>query len=150
VPSPRAARFVTVLSLLVLAAMGGLLVPQFRATQQTLREKALAADLTFLNRALKQFAEDHGGALPGMQDGLLDQDLLRRQLTLPSTADGAIAPNGPFGPYLKAGVPPNPMNDSDELKVVTAEVMPAPDGTTGWVLHVPTARILSNARPLAR
>jgi len=150
VPSPRAAKFVTVLSLLVLAAMGGLLVPQFRTTQRTLRENALSADLSYLNQVLRRFVDEHGGALPGMQDGLLDQDLLRRQLTLPTTSDGSIAPNGSFGPYLKAGVPSNPMNGSNELKVVTSEVLPAPDGTTGWVLHVPTARIYSNARAFER
>ena len=138
------------MSLLVLAAMGGLLVPQFRATQGALRENALAADLNYLNQALRRYVDEHGGALPGMQDGLLDQDLLRRQLTLPTTNDGSVAPNGSFGPYLKAGVPSNPMNGSNELKVVTTEVMPAPDGTTGWVLHVPTARITSNARTFER
>jgi type II secretory pathway pseudopilin PulG len=139
-------RIVTWLSVLVLLGTGGLLVPQYRATERRLRERALAVDLEFLNQAVRKYADQHGGSLPGLQDGIVDPDLLRRQLTLPSTSDGAITPNGPCGPYLKAGIPPNPWNDSSEIKVVTATALPPPDGTTGWVLHVPSRRILPNAR----
>jgi type II secretory pathway pseudopilin PulG len=146
VPFPRPARVVTILSLLVVIAMGGLLLPRYRATERLLRERALAADLDHLNDALQRYTKEHGGTMPGMQDGFVDHDLMLRQLTLPSTTDGAIAPNGPCGPYLAAGVPPNPWNDSAEIKVVTATTLPPPDGTTGWILHVPSGRILSNAR----
>jgi type II secretory pathway pseudopilin PulG len=153
VPSPRAARFVTIVSLLVLLGTGGMLVPQFNQTRRQLRERALQVDLDCLNQAVKRYATDHGGTLPGLEDGMISPDMLRRQLTLPSTTDGEITPNGPFGPYLKAGIPPNPWNDSSEMKVVTAPNLPPPDGTTGWVLHVPggvmrlpNGRIASNAR----
>jgi len=146
VPSPRAARFVTVLSLLVLFGTGGMLYPQFLTTKRQLRERALQVDLDFLNSALKRYTADHNGALPGLEDGLISQDMLRRQLTLPSAEDGEITPNGPCGPYLKAGIPPNPWNDSSEIKVVTSPALPPPDGTTGWVMHVPSGRIVSNAR----
>jgi type II secretory pathway pseudopilin PulG len=150
VASPRLTRVLTLLSLLVLAAMGGLLVPQLRSTERRLRDRALEADLRVLNQALKGYCDDHASNLPGLEDGALDQDLMRRQLTLPSTPDGTIAPNGPCGPYLKAGIPPNPWNGLSELKVVTTASVPPPDGTTGWIVHVPSQRILSNARETER
>ena len=145
VSSWRPAKIVTILSILVLLGTGGLLVPQYHATERRLREVALEADLDYLNHAIKRYATDHHGSLPGMEDGMVDHDLMRRQLTLPSTSDGSIAPNGPCGPYLKAGVPPNPWNGSNEIKVVTTTTPPPPDGTTGWVLHVPSKKMLSNA-----
>jgi hypothetical protein len=141
---------VTLLSLAVLLTTGGLLVPQFRATRKQLRDHALAVDLDCLNQAVHRYVEEHGGALPGLEDGLINHDVLRRQLTLPSTSDGAITPSGPCGPYLKTGIPPNPWNDSSDIKVVTSPGLPSPDGTTGWVLHVPSNRIVSNARELER
>ncbi len=143
--SRSAARVLTLLSLLVLVALGGLLVPEIRTTERRLRERALEADVKALNQALRRYGDEHQGALPGFDDGVLDQDLLRRQLTLPSAPDGTIAPNGPCGPYLRTGVPPNPWNGSSELKVVTTVTVPPPDGTTGWIVHVPTRRVLSNS-----
>jgi len=138
------------LSLLVLLGTGALLVPQYHSTQDRLRERALAIDLQCLNEAVRRYVADHGGNLPGLEDGLIDHDVLRRQLTLPSTSDGAITPTGNCGPYLRAGVPPNPWNGSNDIKVVTAPQLPPPDGTTGWVMHVPSGRIVSNARTAER
>ena len=47
---------------------------------------------------------------------------------------------------LKAGIPPNPWNGSSDVKIVSTAALPAIDGSTGWVFHVPTGQFVSNAR----
>jgi hypothetical protein len=147
VRSPRNTKKLLLLIALVAVGLGGALVPAFFHARVEIRRSALATDLRFLNGASKRFRDQHAGKVPGIdEDSNVDEERLVRQLTLPTDARGQVLPGGPFGPYLKAGIPPNPWNGSSDVKIVSTAALPAIDGSTGWVFHVPTGQFVSNAR----
>jgi type II secretory pathway pseudopilin PulG len=143
----KSTRILIGVAALVVVGSSGVVVPGFFHSQRELRRTALATDLRFLNAASKHYRDEHGGAIPGVDDdGSIDEQRLVRELTLPMDERGRVMSNGRFGPYLKVGIPPNPWNGSGEVKIVTTGVVPPPDGTTGWMFHVPTGQFSSNAR----
>src|SRR5262249_30629400 len=102
--------------------------------------------LRMLNDAVARYRADHGGALPGIGlDGNVDEELLVRQLVLPSASDGAVLPRGRYGPYLPAGLPHNPFNGEDSVRKERAENQP-PDDTSGWLYVTNDGQFRSNAR----
>jgi type II secretory pathway pseudopilin PulG len=132
-------------SVLILGALSALTLPGFERLERDLSQREHALDLETLNSALARYRADHGGRLPGQNDGEWDRVRVTRQLTLPTDADGNLHPEGRCGPYLEAGVPPNPLNGSAEIRIELGSALPSPDGSTGWTLHVPTAAFVSNA-----
>lgn len=144
---PHTSKALLLVLLLVSGGLAGVLVPDFFRAQRQLRRAALATDLRMMNEAAKQFREQHNGRIPGIDDDSnVDEERLVRQLTLPTDARGQVLPGGPFGPYLKAGLPPNPWNASNGVRIVSTATLPAADGTTGWIFHVPTGQFVSNSR----
>jgi type II secretory pathway pseudopilin PulG len=144
---PRSNKALILLAALIVVGLSGVLVPDFYRAQRELKKSAQTTDLRFLNAASKMYREQHKGAMPGVDtNGDVDEQRLVRQLTLPIDEQGRLMPNGKFGPYLKVGIPPNPWNGSSEVKIVTTSALPAPDGTSGWVFHVPSGQFSSNAR----
>lgn len=143
----RSNKALMLLAAFIAVGLSGVLVPDFFRAQRELKRTAQATDLRFLNAASKQFRDEHKGATAGVDDdGSVEEQRLVKQLTLPIDERGHVMPNGRFGPYLKVGIPPNPWNGSSEVKIVTANSLPAPDGTTGWLFHVPTGQFSSNVR----
>ena len=143
VRTPRNSKKLLLLIALVAVGLGGALVPAFFHARVEIRRSALATDLRFLNGASKRFRDQHSGKVPGIdEDSNVDEERLVRQLTLPTDARGQVLPGGPFGPYLKAGIPPNPWNGSSDVKIVSTAALPPIDGSTGWVFHVPTGQFV--------
>jgi len=144
---PKNTKKLLLLIALVTLGLGGALVPAYFKAGSEMRRTALATDLRFMNGASKRYRDDHVGRMPGLDDDSnVDGDRLVRQLTLPTDARGQVQPGGAFGPYLRAGIPPNPWNGSNGVKIVSTAALPAADDTTGWVYHVPTGQFVSNAR----
>ncbi|MSR45633.1 MAG: hypothetical protein EXS13_00960 [Planctomycetes bacterium] len=127
-------------------ATGGMVVPAYHTALRDAAARSLAADLSALNDAVEDYRRDHAGVFPGGDGEKIRAELLVRQLTLPTAVDGAMHQLGPFGPYLRAGIPPNPLDQSTELRIVIDGGLPGPDGAGGWLYHVPTGRFHSNAR----
>ena len=143
----RSNKGLILLAAFVVVGLAGVLVPDFFRAERDLKRSAQLTDLRFLNAASKTYRDEHRGAIPGVDtNGDVDEQRLVRQLTLPIDELGRLMPNGKFGPYLKVGIPPNPWNGSREVKIVTTNAVPAPDGTSGWVFHVPSGQFSSNAR----
>ena len=144
---PKNTKKLLLLIALVTLGLGGALVPAYFKAGSEMRRTALATDLRFMNGASKRYRDDHVGRMPGLDDDSnVDGDRLVRQLTLPTDARGQVQPGSAFGPYLRAGIPPNPWNGSNGVKIVSTAALPAADDTTGWVYHVPTGQFVSNAR----
>ena len=141
---------VRTLSLLLATAVvcgaAGLLWPSWKEARRQSVERALDADLSALNGAVEAFQRDHDGMLPGKDGDVVRADLLVRQLTLPTASDGMPHEKGTFGPYLRAGMPPNPLDQVDDVRIVFKGNLPEPDGSGGWLFHVPTGRFHSNRR----
>jgi len=130
----------------VVCGASGLLWPSYKEARREAVERALDADLSALNGAVDAFARDHAGTLPGRDGDVVRPDLLLRQLTLPTDGDGMPHEKGSFGPYLRAGMPPNPLDQVDDVRIVLKGNLPEPDGSGGWLFHVPTGRFHSNRR----
>lgn len=144
---PKNTKKLLLLLALVSLGLAGALVPAYFKAGAEMRRTALATDLRFLNGASKRYRDDHVGRVPGLDDDSnVDGERLVRQLTLPTDARGQVQPAGTFGPYLKTGIPPNPWNGSNGVKIVSTAALPSADDTTGWTYHVPTGQFVSNAR----
>ena len=144
---PKNTKKLLLLLALVATGLAVALVPAYFKAGAEMRRTALATDLRFLNGASKRYRDDHVGRVPGLDDDSnVDGDRLVRQLTLPTDARGQVQPAGSFGPYLKTGIPPNPWNGSNGVKIVSTAALPSADDTTGWAYHVPTGQFVSNAR----
>jgi hypothetical protein len=144
---PKNTKKLLLLLALVSLGLAGALVPAYFKAGAEMRRTALATDLRFMNGASKRYRDDHVGRVPGLDDDSnVDGDRLVRQLTLPTDARGQVQPVGSFGPYLKSGIPPNPWNGSNGVKIVSTAALPSADDTTGWVYHVPTGQFVSNSR----
>ena len=98
-----------VLGLLVVIA--GVTVPQYFYATAESKEQALLTDLDAVRQAIQQYKEDHDGAWPGTHAGAASETTFVRHLTRRSDARGNPDSNGAFGPYLSAGIPPNPFNE---------------------------------------
>jgi type II secretory pathway pseudopilin PulG len=130
----------------VVCGASGLLWPAYQEARRESVDRALDADLSALNGAVDAFKRDHAGAMPGRDGDAVRADLLMRQLTLPTAGDGMPHEKGSYGPYLRAGLPPNPLDQVDDVRIVAKGGVPEPDGNGGWLFHVPTGRFHSNRR----
>jgi type II secretory pathway pseudopilin PulG len=144
--SRRLRGFTILVALGVLLTTAGVLFPEFRAAERAAQARALAVDLDALNDAVDAFRRDHGDAPPGRDGDLWRAELLLRQLTMPTARDGSIHERGSFGPYLRAGIPRNPLDGVADVRIVPIGPVPGPDGNGGWLFHAPTARFHSNTR----
>lgn len=145
-PSSPVGRIVVAAGLLVLLAGAGVLVPGVRNAKERALALAVATDLAALDRAVAAYRLDHGGALPGVEGGIVRVELLVRQLTLPTDATGAVTADGEHGPYLRAGIPPNPRDGCSDVHVINAGAAALADGSGGWLFHAQSGRFLANTR----
>ncbi len=143
-------RMAVFVALAVLGAGAGVLWPSIQAAERRARELALATDLSALQLAIEEYQRDHDQQLPGSDGLIVRAELLVQHLTMPTSRDGSIHEGGRFGPYLRAGIPPNPLDGSDEVRVVTVGSVPAADGSGGWIFHPPSGRFHPNTRTDAR
>lgn len=135
--------------LIVLATMmvlAGVLGPQFLNLQSEHQEENLVTDLSFIRSALYQYQLDHQGLAAGTLDQEASERHLNRQLVGKTRLDGAASPDGEFGPYLPAGLPPNPFSGLYSVRISTEPAVPLADETTGWIYHPPSGTFLPNLR----
>ncbi len=144
--NPSLRGFALPVALGVVLTTAGVLLPEWRSVQIAAQARALTVDLAALNGAVDAFRRDHDGLLPGRDGDAFRAELLVRQLTLPTARDGSIHERGCCGPYLRAGLPGNPLDGSGEVRVVAIGPVPGPDGNGGWLYHAPTGRFHSNSR----
>jgi len=98
-------------------------------------EHVLIAELATLRQDVEAYRVDHG---------VLPDEHVVEQLTQRTEADGRVAVQGRFGPYLRTGLPRNPVNQQDSVRCVPTLPL-APDGASGWYYVLPTGEIRANA-----
>jgi general secretion pathway protein G len=126
-----------VMSVLVIAVMAAIVIPQFTAGQRDARRSNLRGQLITLRRQIDLFRRQHGGALP---------DLVGRQweplLGRTDSAGAADPMGGQFGPYLEK-MPTNPLNGNS---VVAGK----PGVDVGWVYDGATGKLRATNRTATR
>jgi prepilin-type N-terminal cleavage/methylation domain-containing protein len=116
----------------VLGILAGVTVPHFRSPVRDSREAALLFNLTEVRTAIERYRAQHDDSWPVV---------FSTQLTISTEASGL--PGSRYGPYLRHGVPRNPINESPLVKEVV--VMPSvPDDTTGWLLAISSGEFRAN------
>ena len=121
-------------------------------------EEQLRGELARLQHAVHAYRRDHDrwpGTDPyresGEQGRRASAPWLVRQLLLSSDESGRCAYaeswSHPFGPYLWAGMPSNPVNGLSNVRVIELdeEVPTSPDGTTGWIYDPQSGRVRINS-----
>lgn len=153
------------LVVIVLGLLAAVAIPQFTDLTKDAKEATLKSNLASLRNAIELYYQQHSFIYPGDKkytDGTATTTATERensfinQLTLYSKSDGTTSAsldrtNYPFGPYLKQGIPSNPLAISSsgtenqvlvgtETTNITAEVSP----TKGWRASCKTGQLIAN------
>jgi prepilin-type N-terminal cleavage/methylation domain-containing protein len=132
----------------ILGILAAIILPTLQGHITEAKESAAKDNLRILRNAIELYASQHNGYPPGYVNGTLNpvSTTVTRQICWVTTIDGAFAPRGtagyPLGPYLPQ-IPPNPFNNKDTIKVLTA-TSPFPDpptGAFGWIYKPSTKTI---------
>ena len=128
-----------------LLVLAGFLVHDYVALEQSIVEERLRKDLAALREAVARFQEEHPGVTPGVAHGEARESRFVHHLARKTLPDGQPDPAGSCGPYLGAGIPPNPINGLDSVLLTTDD---RPNDSTGWLFHLPTGRVYANCTGL--
>lgn len=162
----------TLVELLVVIIIIGILaavaIPQFGDTSTDAKLAALDQNLSCLRSAIELYQYQHGGKYPGIaathKSGTSattaahssTSDAFVKQLTMYSNANGdtcdAKDANYPYGPYLRKGIPANPLPaptataSASGVNVVTDLTRLVVDNspTTGWKASNQTGEFIAN------
>jgi len=162
----------TLVELLIVVIIIGILaavaIPQFGDSATDAKVASLDANLTTLRGAIELYYHQHGSVYPGVvkmhKEGAAEAkahastvDAMVKQITMYSDAAGNTASDRdtsafPYGPYLRRGIPKNPLPASgaalaeDTISLVTDTGPISADAapTTGWKFSSATGMIIAN------
>lgn len=150
---------------IILAILAAIVIPQFTSATADAQESALDANLANLRSAIELYKVQHGGQYPGATTsviaacsigsvgaGALNTDVaFIDQLTKYSNAAGGTctgaATQTVLGPYLRKGIPPDPITNTVTI-TVQATGAPLPTtatGTGGWAYDTKSGQIYMNS-----
>jgi prepilin-type N-terminal cleavage/methylation domain-containing protein len=149
---------------IILAILAAIVIPQFSSSTTDAQEAALDANLSALRSAIDIYKAQHGGKYPGAvaatgatctvgsagTGAINTEQAIIDQLTKFSSATGATCsgadPTTVLGPYLRKGIPADPITNIATIAVATAGVPLAPSAATGgWAYDVKTGQIVMNS-----
>lgn len=158
---------------IILAILAAIVIPQFSSATVDAQEAALDANLNALRSAIELYRAQHNGNYPGAVaatgatctvgnagTGLINTpQAVIEQLTTFSSAGGTTctasnisatpADNTVLGPYIRKGIPADPILNSAAIAVSTAGTPLAPAAHTGgWAYDVKTGQIVMNSNAL--
>ena len=149
---------------IILAILAAIVVPQFSSSTVDAQEAALDANLNGLRSAIELYKVQHSGKYPGAvaatgatctvgaagtgaintAQAVIDQ-LTKYSSSTGTTCSGAD-PTTTLGPYLRKGIPADPITNSAAIAVSTAGTPLAPAAATGgWAYDVKTGQIVMNS-----
>jgi len=165
-------RAFTLVELLIVVIIIGILaavaIPQFGDSATDAKRASLDANLATLRGAIELYFHQHGSTYPGIvkthKVGAADPvahasaaEAFEKQLSeysdaLGNTSDTRDTTNFPYGPYLRHGIPQNPLpaagavsapssvNVVTDTGPITADAAP----TTGWKFSSATGYVIAN------
>lgn len=115
---------------IVLGIIAMIIIPQFGTAADEARQATLLGDLRTIREQVELYRAEHGGSSPvALGTG-------PNQLTARTSEDGALNPQGRYGPYLQA-FPANPFNRKTTVEVEDGTAGLG-DGSHGWHLDTST------------
>ena len=149
---------------IILAILAAIVIPQFSSATVDAQESALDSNLSALRSAIELYKAQHTGKFPGSvaatgatctvgtagTGAINTAQAVIDQLTKYSSASGTTCsgadPTTTLGPYLRKGMPPDPITNSAAIAVATAGTPLAPGAATGgWAYDVKTGQIVMNS-----
>jgi len=116
-------------------------LPIFEKASQQAKVTALLQNLRTLRSQIELYKAEHDGAAPLVYRGTLPQ------LTRATNAEGIPGQPGkkyPYGPYLRSGIPVNPITGQSIVMPTEAFPPEAPSGNGGWLYHEPSGQIAAD------
>jgi prepilin-type N-terminal cleavage/methylation domain-containing protein len=149
---------------IILAILAAIVIPQFSSATVDAQESALDSNLNGLRSAIDLYKVQHNGKYPGAvaatgatctvgtagTGAINTEQAIIDQLTKFSSASGTTCsgadPTTVLGPYLRKGIPADPIVNSAAIAVATAGTPLAPGAATGgWAYDVKTGQIVMNS-----
>ena len=152
---------------IILAILAAILIPQFSSSTVDAQEAALDANLYGLRTAIELYKVQHSGKYPGAvaatgatctvgtagagaintQQAIIDQ--LTKYSSITGTTCSGADPTTLLGPYVRKGIPADPITNIATIAVATAGIPLAPAAATGgWSYDVVTGQIVMNSNAL--
>ena len=147
---------------IILAILAAIVVPQFTATTDDARASAFDSNLAAMRAAVELYRQQHG-AYPGAvaagtatcvngtnETAAVGDAAFVTQMTRYTNAAGeACTGTDPtqfrFGPYLKDGIPVNPLGTNNTVAVVTTGTLGlASAGGDGWRFDSVTGELIGD------
>ncbi len=145
---------------LILGLVAAIAIPQISGSTGDAKQAALDTNLSLLREAVELYALQHGGVYPGAKHHVTGantttsaqaRESFVAQMTLYTSRGGVSATRkdeiSKYGPYLKAGIPPNPYSSLNTVMcdIATKDISSvSSDGSTGWKFYVKTGRLIGN------
>jgi prepilin-type N-terminal cleavage/methylation domain-containing protein len=147
---------------IILAILAAIVVPQFAATTDDARRSAFDSNLAGLRAAVELYRQQHT-AYPGavaataatcvnganVASAVGSASFVTQMTRFTNTAGQACTGTDPtqfrFGPYLKDGIPTNPLGTNNTVTVVTTGVLGLVSGATGgWRFDSTTGQLIGD------
>jgi len=147
---------------IILAILAAIVVPQFTATTDDARASAFDSNLSAMRAAVELYRQQHG-AYPGNVGATAatcltganevaavgDASFVTQMTRFTNAAGQACTGTDPaqfrFGPYLKDGIPVNPLGTVSTVTVVATGVLGlASGGTGGWRFDSITGELIGD------
>lgn len=151
---------------IILAVLAAIVIPQFSSSTTDAKESALDADLNVMRSAIELYRAQHNGVYPGAnvssgascgsagtagtgavgtETAVIDQ-LTRYSNAAGATCTGVDSAVVPYGPYLRKGIPKEPINGIATIVVTSAGIPLAPTAATGgWAYDTKSGQIVMNS-----
>lgn len=153
---------------IILAVLAAIVIPQLRSSSQDAKLSALDTDLSSLRSSIELYYHQHNSAYPGVIKQHIGvahtstEDAFVKQLTYCSdlagnTTDTCDTTTYKYGPYLKKGVPKNPLPNSatttgaqaaavniDSVTAALGEAAAIDATAKGWFFVTQTGEFFAN------
>jgi len=151
---------------IILAIISAIAIPQFSAATADAQLASLDTSLANIRGSIEQYRVQHtGNVYPGAKaatgagsactgeagKGAVGTELaMQEQLKFPSNAAGQTCTIADetfrYGPYLRQGIPAEPINNDATIAFTTAGTMAAPaEGGKGWAYDAKTGKFYMNS-----
>lgn len=132
---------------LVLSILAAIAAPQFGDASDDAKESQLLANLQVLRQQIALYQLQHNGRLPHLNEkGKASYNQAIERLLGTTDADGKLAADGEYGPYLNVW-PANPLVDGKNAAKIAVGTNPWPprNGKTGWYYCRETGMVSANS-----
>ena len=126
---------------IILGILAAVVIPQFGNASSEAKESSLMTNLAAFRGAIDLYKIQHKDTFPGTISGTSSWDNFVTHMTTSTDVDGAAGTD--YGPYLRTGIPRNPINGLNTG--IEGTIPSSPDDSTGWYYDSSTGELRANS-----